>query len=676
MSDQPTRILDPTSEFFREQVQAELFKLKVKEEARRLRDRELAESFAVQDGVLAYGEMPADPPELLEGILLAHGATAIVGEKETGKAQPLDAMVLTLQGWKPMGALQIGDKLASPDGTPSEVVAVHERGERQVFRVTFSDGRSTEVCAEHLWETYHPQWHGSRLCARCQDEILNAGESTPRVLTTQQVAEIALTRRKNVYIPLVSKFEEPLASETPLPLHPWLMGVLLGDGSFVGHIDITSADPELISKAQSLLPKGVEIVKKKSKYTYSIRTVGGTHKKGVSGVCKNLVQEVLKDFGLWGHRSWEKFIPDCYITTTKRNKEMLLAGLLDTDGYVSKKGSVSLCTTSEKMAQQVVDLVRSIGGLCSIKKVNKHFTYKGEKKQGRPAYQLSINYSNLNNLVSLRRKVNRISPKEIKRLTFRSIEPSRITQTRCITVSHPRGLYITDDYIVTHNSLTALEIQSSLLTGSPLWGEIKPSKTLTKTVHFLAEHTSVTLQGLYHRTKLPHAGDLRIFGPEHLGPHKLLVSSGVRREAAVSYYKKLAEGAGLVVFDPLASFIQGQAAENDNSPMRNLVDTMIEIAQSTGAACLVLAHQGKPTYFNGQKMKKTAYATRGASSSEDAFTAVHYLEKIDGVRFGGNDMMQLRPVHFKGRKAQPFRLVRDLDTCRQTLLARSIELAG
>lgn len=223
-------------------------------------------------------------------------------------------------------------------------------------------------------------------------------------------------------------------------------------------------------------------------------------------------------------------------------------------------------------------------------------------------------------------------------------------------------------------SLTALEIQSSLLTGTPLWGEIKPSKTVAKTVHFLAEHTSTTLQGLYHRTRLPHAGELRIFGPEHLGPHKLLVSSGVRREAAVSYYKKLAEGAGLVVFDPLASFIQGQSAENDNSPMRNLIDTMIEIAQSTGAACLVLGHQGKPAFVNGHKVRKSSYATRGASSSEDAMTAVHYLDRVPNVKFGRNEVFELRAIHYKGIKPKPFQLIRDATTCRQTLVTRAIDL--
>lgn len=219
----------------------------------------------------------------------------------------------------------------------------------------------------------------------------------------------------------------------------------------------------------------------------------------------------------------------------------------------------------------------------------------------------------------------------------------------------------------TGKSLVALEIQHSLLTGEPLWGSIVPSTTVDKTVHVLAEHASPVLMGLYQRTELSSTGRLRIFGPEHLGGMKLLVSNGVRREEAVGFYKKLVEGAGLVVFDPLASFIQGQYAENDNAPMRTLIDAMIEISQSTGAACLVLGHQGKPTFFQGKQIKRTTYATRGASSVEDALTATHYLDRETGATINGCPVYELRPVHYKGLKASPFKLMRDPKTCRHTL---------
>ena len=221
----------------------------------------------------------------------------------------------------------------------------------------------------------------------------------------------------------------------------------------------------------------------------------------------------------------------------------------------------------------------------------------------------------------------------------------------------------------TGKSLISLEIQHSLLTGEPLWGSIVPNTVINKSVHLLAEHASPILMQLYQRTGLSKTGkaNLRIFGPEHLAAMKLLVSNGIRREEAVSFYKKIVDGAGLVVFDPLSAYIQGLAAENDNAPMRTLIDAMIEIAQSTGAACLVLAHQGKPTFFQGKMMKRSSYATRGASSSEDAMSGVHYLDREAGVSIDGKPVFELKPVHWKGWKQKPFLLLRDTKTMRHTL---------
>jgi len=68
-----------------------------------------------------------------------------------GYAQPLDAELLTPSGWKRMGDVQRGDLLIGADGRPTQVVAVHPRGDMEVFKVTFNDGTSTECTADHLW---------------------------------------------------------------------------------------------------------------------------------------------------------------------------------------------------------------------------------------------------------------------------------------------------------------------------------------------------------------------------------------------------------------------------------------------------------------------------------------------------------------------------------------------
>lgn len=219
-------------------------------------------------------------------------------------------------------------------------------------------------------------------------------------------------------------------------------------------------------------------------------------------------------------------------------------------------------------------------------------------------------------------------------------------------------------------SLVALEIQHCLLTGYPLWGSLEPTGIVDKTIHLLAEHTSYNLHQQYKRLKfqpLPTGKRLTIIGTEHLKDHKVIVSNGIRRDPAVEYYKRVVEGAGLVVFDPLAAFVQGPNVENDNASMRTLIDAMIEISQSTGAACLILGHKGKPTLIEGKPIRRAKYGTRGASAQEDAMTAVHYLEKTGRRTKGNEQIFALKPIHFKGEKRSPFHIVRNQKDLTHTL---------
>ncbi|MCC6198457.1 MAG: replicative DNA helicase, partial [Burkholderiales bacterium] len=87
----------------------------------------------------------------------------VAGRPSMGKAQPLSAKVLGPRGWKAMGELEVGDAIASVDGTPSIVTGVFPQGEREVYRVTFSDGRSTLACAEHLWRVHYRNWPRPRI---------------------------------------------------------------------------------------------------------------------------------------------------------------------------------------------------------------------------------------------------------------------------------------------------------------------------------------------------------------------------------------------------------------------------------------------------------------------------------------------------------------------------------
>src|SRR5260370_883742 len=154
----------------------------------------------------------------------------IAGRPSMGKAQPLDARVKTAMGWTRMGELRLGDALASIDGRESLVCGVFPQGVRQVYRVSFSDGRASECCAEHLWRVHHRAW------------------PEPRVLTTAQIATL-LTKRHNRHSLWVDTPSGDAGHSDPLPVDPWLLGALLGAGELSGGaLRFWTSDPEILAR--------------------------------------------------------------------------------------------------------------------------------------------------------------------------------------------------------------------------------------------------------------------------------------------------------------------------------------------------------------------------------------------------------------------------------------------
>src|SRR5947209_3812991 len=170
----------------------------------------------------------------------------IAGRPSMGKAQPVDAMVKTLTGWTRMGNLRPGDALASVDGRPSMVSGVFPQGPRQVYRVTFSDGRSTECCAEHLWRVHSRDWRA------------------PRLLTTKRVAEMLGRKRyrHRLWIDAPAGVDGDAAA---LPIDPWLLGALLGEGKLSGtSLIFSTSDAAMLEQLLERTREG-----------FTLRAVGG-----------------------------------------------------------------------------------------------------------------------------------------------------------------------------------------------------------------------------------------------------------------------------------------------------------------------------------------------------------------------------------------------------------------
>jgi replicative DNA helicase len=397
-------------------------------------------------------EQMAGRPEMITGVptgftdfdqmtsgLQRQDLVIIAARPSMGKAQPLDAKVLTETGWKNMGEIKAGDDLASVDGRPSTVIGVFPQGVKQVYRVTFSDGRATEACGEHLWRVSYRGWPEAR------------------VLTTDEVAKL-LDRKRYRNRLWVDLFTGDFGHSEPLPIDPWVLGALIGEGDFNSLRFSTASDLILTRMATGL---GQEFaLNHAGRYDYRIVQKAGQRRPGRYGVWPNPLKEELKNLDLWGRRSESKFVPAIYKTANRAVRLAMLQGLLDADGWVERTGSVRFATSSERLADDVVELARSLGGWATKKTKQAVYTYNCERRQGLQSFVVNIAHPAPRSLFTLPQKRDRAHAARARRKmpVFVSIEPVRQTEARCIAVTHPSQLYITDDYVVTHNTALALNM--------------------------------------------------------------------------------------------------------------------------------------------------------------------------------------------------------------------------
>ncbi|UCR74618.1 helicase superfamily 1/2/ATP-binding domain-containing protein [Serratia phage BUCT660] len=362
----------------------------------------------------------------------------------TGKAQVLSSLIKVPGGWKRMGDIKVGDPVIAQDGTVTNVTGVHPQGVTRVYRVIFADGRYTDVNPEHLWEIRYRADKGSLL------------------LTTEEIKErlergTSISRR--MAVPLAIPEDSP---DIDLPIDPYILGVILGDGH-IGEkaVTVSKYDKFIWDKVSSRLPNDLVISELPSSrgLTFSIICK--------DGVNENSLMWRLRDLGLAGKNAVDKFVPEIYLNGSIKQRLELLQGLMDTDGTVDLNSPcVSYSSSSENLAKSVQYLVRSLGGIARISTKVPTYVYKGEKKTGALHYRVNIRIKKASELFTLPRKLQRaeLSNQYSEHLSLRveKIIEIGMEETQCISISHPRRLYVTDDFIVTHNTYTSLALSQML----------------------------------------------------------------------------------------------------------------------------------------------------------------------------------------------------------------------
>jgi deoxycytidine triphosphate deaminase len=346
-----------------------------------------------------------------------------------GKALALDTEVPTSQGWRTIGELEPGDLVFDEEGFPTVVLAgTPPMTGRPCREVVFSDGASVVVDVEHLWRTIDK--NGRRY-----------GRQRDRVRATGQIEQTLRVRNElNHHIPLAGSV---WYATRELPIDPYVLGVWIGDGTTT-KAEITCADAEIL---EEVALAGYAVAPQRTRrLCYRIGGTGHTRDRISGQYARNdSLSSTLRNMGL--HR--RKHIPDEYLRASIEQREALLHGLMDTDGYVDPFGRCDLTTVREQLAEQYCELIASLGFRPKLapKRATLNGRYIG------PSYEVQFTPD---------RPVFRLPRKLARQKTagrfhrFRAIADVHEVESvpvRCIEVSSPNGMFlVTRSFIPTHNS--------------------------------------------------------------------------------------------------------------------------------------------------------------------------------------------------------------------------------
>ncbi|MFH8395986.1 PhoH family protein [Streptomyces anulatus] len=364
-----------------------------------------------------------------------------------GRAQPVFTNVLTPDGWLPIGSLQVGDLVVGSNGEPTPVLGVYPQGEKDIYRVSAQDGSWTLCCGEHLWTV-------RTASDRRRDKPW-------RVLETKEmIGNLRAAHARRYELPMLTA---PVSfPEREVPMDPYALGLLLGDGCLTGSTtpSFATADQELAEALQGALT-GVTL-RHKGGPDYVLNR---TKVPGDVVTLENPVTAILRQLDLLGTRSHSKFVPDAYLHNSAEVRLGVLQGLLDADGgpvtQSDRTCRVQYTTASIALRDDVIALVQSLGGVAYTRRRPAEGRAPGLAK-GREvhhrydAHIVDIRLPEGIEPFRLSRKAEKYHAAGGGGRPMRfidSIEPAGREEAVCIQVAAEDSLYVTQDYLLTHNTL-------------------------------------------------------------------------------------------------------------------------------------------------------------------------------------------------------------------------------
>jgi len=348
---------------------------------------------------------------------------------EVGKALKNDSILYGENGIYTIGEAKVGDKIYGADGKLATITHVFPQPIKDLYSVKLDDGREVVCCLEHLWEIYD---------SRIKKDI---------IVDTKYLLDNLLSKTGKYKGRFFIRRNKPLEySKKHLKIDPYLLGVWLGDGS-KNSTSFTSIDNEIVENVKKIIPKGL--------YVKSEINGDGHNIINIKHSNINILREYLRYYKIFS----DKRIPKDYLESSFEDRLALLQGLMDTDGECLQKGGISFTQVKEDLSKDIEFLIRSLG--IRMKKRKAFGKYKN--KEGKiitcqptntftlftdlPVFRLSRKRNRQKLHLDCKKHRSYVEKSKIISIDYHSKDYST-----CIRIDNTDKLFLTNDFIVTHNS--------------------------------------------------------------------------------------------------------------------------------------------------------------------------------------------------------------------------------
>lgn len=365
---------------------------------------------------------------------LAGGLTRVLLKLPTGCHASGQGILLFSGRIKAVEDIEVGDALMGPDNTPRLVTSL-ARGSDEMVRIVPRKGSSWVVNMDHILTLKR---------TTCQKRPTNMKRR--RDCKDGSVVDVSVRdwltwskSRKHVY----KLWRQPASFPHHMVLvDPYILGLLLGDGSLKGNFGFSNIDPEPLEAIRQYASANglrLEQLEPPREATYTFRSLVKWERSPLT--------ISLRRFGLFPISGDRRFVPDVYKRNDQSVRLGVLAGLIDSDGS-STGGGFEYSTKSERLAKDVAFIARSVGLAAYI---HPRVT---RSQHGTPCDSFRVTISGDCGIVPCRVPRKRQGARRQKKdvlVTGLHVEPVGVGDYYGFSLTGD-GRYLLDDFTVTHNT--------------------------------------------------------------------------------------------------------------------------------------------------------------------------------------------------------------------------------